>query len=166
MATHSNICAGKFHGQRSLAGYSPWGLNELDTAEETNILLCHLVMYACMLSHFRHVRIYAPPWTAAHQAPMSTGFSRQEYWSGLPFPFPPFSNIHVEYLYFNINQEKYIKFILFSKSKLAYIFSRIGNILFSLILFRDFKLCIQRLLKNVVTYYCVNQKLEKYATLI
>ena len=103
MATHSNICAGKFHGQRSLAGYSPWGLNELDTAEETNILLCQLVMYACMLSHFRHVRIYAPPWTAAHQAPMSTGFSRQEYWSGLPFPFPPFSNIHVEYLYFNIN---------------------------------------------------------------
>ena len=28
------------------------------------------------------------PWTVAHQAPPSTGFSRQEYWSGLPFPFP------------------------------------------------------------------------------
>ena len=28
------------------------------------------------------------PWTAAHQAPLSLGFSRQEYWSGLPFPFP------------------------------------------------------------------------------
>ena len=27
-------------------------------------------------------------WTAAHQAPLSTGFSRQEYWSGLPFPSP------------------------------------------------------------------------------
>ena len=27
-----------------------------------------------------------PPWTVAHQAPMSMGFSRQEYWSGLPFP--------------------------------------------------------------------------------
>ena len=30
----------------------------------------------------------ATPWTAAHQAPLSTGFSRQEYWSGLPFPSP------------------------------------------------------------------------------
>ena len=28
------------------------------------------------------------PWTVAHQAPPSMGFSRQEYWSGLPFPFP------------------------------------------------------------------------------
>ena len=28
------------------------------------------------------------PWTVAHQAPLSTGFSRQEYWSGLPFPPP------------------------------------------------------------------------------
>ena len=28
------------------------------------------------------------PWTAAYQAPLSTGFSRQEYWSGLPFPSP------------------------------------------------------------------------------
>ena len=28
------------------------------------------------------------PWTVAHQAPLSMGFSRQEYWSGLPFPSP------------------------------------------------------------------------------
>ena len=32
------------------------------------------------------VRLLATPWTAAHQAPPSMGFSRQEYWSGLPFP--------------------------------------------------------------------------------
>ena len=31
----------------------------------------------------------ATPWTAAHQAPLSKGFSRQEYWSGLPLPSPP-----------------------------------------------------------------------------
>ena len=30
----------------------------------------------------------ATPWTVAHQAPLSMGFSRHEYWSGLPFPFP------------------------------------------------------------------------------
>ena len=43
---------------------------------------------ASMLSRFSHVRLCATPWTAAHQAPLSRGFSRQEYWSGLPFPSP------------------------------------------------------------------------------
>ena len=35
-----------------------------------------------------HIQLPATPWTAAHQAPPSMEFSRQEYWSGLPFPFP------------------------------------------------------------------------------
>ena len=35
-----------------------------------------------------HVRLFVTPWTVAHQAPLSMGFSRQEYWSGLPFPSP------------------------------------------------------------------------------
>ena len=35
-----------------------------------------------------HVRLIATLWTIAHQAPPSMGFSRQEYWSGLPFPAP------------------------------------------------------------------------------
>ena len=34
------------------------------------------------------VRLFATPWTVAHEAPPSMGFSRQEYWSGLPFPSP------------------------------------------------------------------------------
>ena len=34
------------------------------------------------------VRLFATPWTVARQAPLSTGFSRQEYWSGLPGPPP------------------------------------------------------------------------------
>ena len=34
------------------------------------------------------VRLFATPWTVAHQAPLSMGFSRQEYWSGLLFPSP------------------------------------------------------------------------------
>ena len=35
-----------------------------------------------------HVRLFVTPWTAAYQAPPSMGFSRQEYWSGLPLPSP------------------------------------------------------------------------------
>ena len=43
---------------------------------------------AKLLSHFSRVRLCATPQTAAHQAPPSLGFSRQEHWSGLPFPSP------------------------------------------------------------------------------
>ena len=41
-----------------------------------------------LLSHVSRVRLCETPWTAAHQAPLSLGFSRQEHWSGLPFPSP------------------------------------------------------------------------------
>ena len=41
-----------------------------------------------LLSRFSCVRLCATPQTAAHQAPPSLGFSRQEHWSGLPFPSP------------------------------------------------------------------------------
>ena len=49
-----------------------------------NILLLLLLL----LSRFSRVRLCATPETAAHQAPPSLGFSRQEHWSGLPFPSP------------------------------------------------------------------------------
>ena len=41
-----------------------------------------------MLGHISHVGLFATPWIVAHQAPLSMGFSRQEYWSGLPCPSP------------------------------------------------------------------------------
>ena len=47
---------------------------------------------ACVLSHFCRVRLFAIPWTVAHQAPLSMGFSRQEYWSRLPCP--PAGDLH------------------------------------------------------------------------
>ena len=45
-------------------------------------------MLLLLLSRFSHVRLCATPQTAAHQAPPALGFSRQEEWSGLPFPSP------------------------------------------------------------------------------
>ena len=44
------------------------------------------VVHACMLSCFHHVWLFVTLWTIARQAPLSVGFSRQEYWSGLPCP--------------------------------------------------------------------------------
>ena len=43
---------------------------------------------ACMLSLFSCVQFFVTLWTVVHQAPLSMDFSRQEYWSGLPFPSP------------------------------------------------------------------------------
>ena len=45
-------------------------------------------MCSSMLSHFSHVQLFVTLWTTAQQAPLSMGFSRQEYWSGLPCPPP------------------------------------------------------------------------------
>ena len=42
----------------------------------------------CVLSHFSCVQLFVTPWTVASQAPLSMGFSGQEYWSGLPGPPP------------------------------------------------------------------------------
>ena len=47
-----------------------------------------LLLLLLLLSCFSRVRLCATPWTAAYQASPSLGFSRQEHWSGLPFPSP------------------------------------------------------------------------------
>ena len=51
-------------------------------------IVCVCMPESYMLSHFSRVRLFATPWTVAHQAPLSMKFSRQEYWSGLSFPSP------------------------------------------------------------------------------
>ena len=52
------------------------------------VMLKMLWEHVYMLSHFSHFRLFATLWTIALQAPPSMGFSRQEYWSALPFPSP------------------------------------------------------------------------------
>ena len=73
MATFSSILAGtEEHGG-------------LHSHGQKNVVACSLLL---LLSCFSRVRLCAAPETAAHQAPPSLGFSRQEHWSGLPFPSP------------------------------------------------------------------------------
>ena len=63
----------------------------------------YMTQWLCVCSScFSHVQFFVTPWTVAHQAPLSVGFSRQEYWSGLPFPPPgdlPDSGIEPESLF-------------------------------------------------------------------
>ena len=52
------------------------------------VIHCFCEHIILLLRRFSRVRLCATPETAAHQAPLSLGFSRQEHWSGLPFPSP------------------------------------------------------------------------------
>ena len=142
----------KFHGQRSVEGYSLWGHKEsvnkilqksrnfchqvslgnteLDNAAAKSLQSCPTLCgpidgsppgspvpgilqaktlewvaisfpsvwkWKVKVKSLSRVRLLATPWTAAHQAPPSMGFSRQEYWSGVPLP-SPLDNANLIYL--------------------------------------------------------------------
>ena len=64
--------------------HGKWILYHCITSEAHKMGMLLLLLLSC----FSRVRLCATPWTAAHQASPSMGFSRQEHWSGLPFPSP------------------------------------------------------------------------------
>ena len=47
-----------------------------------------MLLLLLLLSHFSRVQLCVTPWMTAYQAPLSMGFSRQVYWSGMPLPSP------------------------------------------------------------------------------
>ena len=76
---------GESHGWRSLVGYSPYSHKELDRMEATEHACMQIHVYymlLLLLSCFSCIQLCATPWMAAHQAPLSLGFSREEHWSG------------------------------------------------------------------------------------
>ena len=74
MAAHSSI----------LASEIPW----TEEPGRLQSMGCTRVGQFNLVQLLSHVRLSATPWTEACQAPLSMGFSRQEYWNGLPFPSP------------------------------------------------------------------------------
>ena len=94
---------------------------------QTDLLLGTLVLLLLLLlRHFSRVQLLATPWTAAHQAPLSTGFSMQEYWSGLPFPslgtsIPGCKPLVALYWAASHWKEKDIQIILFPIERLLYL---------------------------------------------
>ena len=58
-----------------------------ESAIHIHVRVCVCVC-VCVPSRFGHVQLFETPWTVACQAPLSMGFSRQEYWRGLPCPPP------------------------------------------------------------------------------
>ena len=71
-------------------GYSPRSHKGWDTAERLpGFFHVRFLKYKRMkVKSLSLVRVFVTTWTVARQAPLSIGFSRQEHWSGLPFPSP------------------------------------------------------------------------------
>ena len=67
------------------------GILQARTLEWVAISLSNAWNWKVKVKSLSHVRLVVTPWTAVHQAPPSMGFSRQEYWSGLPLPSPSVS---------------------------------------------------------------------------
>ena len=70
----------------SLPGSPVPGSLQARTLEWVAISFSNAGKWKVKAKSFSHVRLFATPWTAAYQAPPSIGFSRQEYWSGVPLP--------------------------------------------------------------------------------
>ena len=66
------------------------GILQARTLEWVAISFCNAWKWKVKGKSLSRVQLFATPWTAAYQAPPSMGFSRQEYWSGVPLPSPDF----------------------------------------------------------------------------
>ena len=66
----------------------PWGILQARTLEWVAVSFSNAWKWKVKVKSLSRVQLFATPWTSAHQAPPSMGFSRQEYWSGVPMPSP------------------------------------------------------------------------------
>ena len=71
------------HRQQPTRLPCPW-----DSPGKNTGVGCHLLLQCMKVKSLSRVQLFMTPWTAAYQAPPPMGFSRQEYWSGLPLPSP------------------------------------------------------------------------------
>ena len=95
MATHSSILAWRMPWTEE-----PGGPQFMVSQNQARLRVCTHIsgvglldqicccMHVYLPSHFSCVQLFVTPWTVVHKAPLSMGFSRQEYWSGLPFSPP------------------------------------------------------------------------------
>ena len=85
------------------------GILQARTPEQVAISFSNAWKWKVKVKSLSHIWLLATPWTAAHQAPPSMGFSGQEYWSGLPLPSPC-----IAYMW---NVRKIIQMNVFTKQK-------------------------------------------------
>ena len=86
------------HRQQPTGPPHPW-----DSPGKNTGVACHCLLQCMTVKSESEVtqcvRLFATPWTAAYQAAPSMGFSRQEYWSGVPMPSPEYEISRYKLLY-------------------------------------------------------------------
>ena len=81
---NKSMCAGEISGSLLVLSQQILSTAQVSITLPLDTIACKLLL----LSHFSRVQLCVTPEVAAHQAPPSLGFSRQEHWSGVPFPSP------------------------------------------------------------------------------
>ena len=92
------------------------GIQQARTLEWVAISFSSACKWKVNMKSLSRVRLVATPWIAAYQAPPSMGFSRQEYWSGVPSPSPMESGEYRKFLYLPFN---FAVNLNFSKTKFS-----------------------------------------------
>ena len=82
----------------SLPGFLVPGIPQARTLQWVAISFNNAWKWKVKVKSLSHVQLFVTPWTAADQAPPPMGFSRQEYWSGVPLPSPAFAPSEPEIL--------------------------------------------------------------------
>ena len=93
-------------------GYTVPGILQARTLEWVAISFSNAWKWKVKVKSLSRVRLFATLWTAAHQVPPSMGFSRQEYWSGLPLPSPHCEVIEENNLSYYILVETWLQFLV------------------------------------------------------
>ena len=100
------------------------GILQAGTLERVAISFSNAWKWKVKVKSLSHVRLFATPWTAAYQAPPSMGFSRPEYWSGVPLPSPflrlggnktmklEFQWYFIIYQFYTLDYYKYFQFFI------------------------------------------------------
>ena len=102
------------------------------------------------------VWLFATPWTAVHQAPLPMGFSRQEYWSGVPLPSPPKSSTGTHIWTYSVKtfMGRFLIHFRIVEGRIWEVFSCISNIL---------SLC--KKIRNMAKYKQFNNVVNRYCNI-
>ena len=125
------------------------------------ILMIDLLLL--LLRHFSHVQLSATPWTAAYQAPLSMGFSRQEYWSGVPLLSPydrPTYKQYIKFIYTMYDSNRSLFLSWFDCWRLDYLTEDVCFLSFSHLTMNEMpppfhSLAIKRKIISLVIYHTI-----------
>ena len=103
----------------SLPGFSVHGILQARTLEWAAISFSNAWKWKVKVKSLSRVWLLATPWNAAYQAPPSMGFSRQQYWSGVPLPSPSSGVQNKNNLdgYFSLSISGYVRLCCYNKNK-------------------------------------------------